>query len=110
MYLIPVRLLAELICHVLQWLADTCQYNTTLYCERGHSTFTEATGHYFKPLQSLAEFTPLRLTALGPTFWGNRARPFHWCTWNNFIWRGWKYSRCKERGHLWSCGGMSLLA
>lgn len=27
----------ELICHVLQWLADTCQYNTTLYCERGHS-------------------------------------------------------------------------
>lgn len=58
----------ELICHVLQWLADTCQYNTTLYCERGHSTFTGATGRHFKLLESLAEFTPLCLTGPGPTF------------------------------------------
>lgn len=35
---------------------------------RGHLTFTGATGQYFKLLHRLAEFTPLSLTALGPTF------------------------------------------
>lgn len=40
----------------------------SLNCERGCSTFTGATGRYYKLLQSLAGFTPLRLTALGPSF------------------------------------------
>ena len=58
----------ESIRHVLQWLVHTCHHKTTLHCERGRSAFTGATGHYFKLLGSLVEFTPLSLTALGPTF------------------------------------------
>lgn len=71
------------------------------YCEIGHSAFTWAMGQLFKLIQNLAEFTPLRLTALGSTF-SKAGLSFHWCTWNNFIWLCWKYSKCKEKGHLWS--------
>ena len=61
-----------------------------------------------QPLQSLAQFTPLRFNSPWPNVEENEQCPFHWGTWNNFIWRGWKDSRYKERerGHLRneSCG------
>lgn len=68
-------------------------------------TFPGATGQHFSLLRSRAELTALTLTAAGPTL-GNRLFLFyflslfflHRCTWNNFIWRGWKYSRWEEKG------------
>lgn len=83
-------------------------YSATLYCERGYLTFPGATGQHSSLLRSPAEFTSLTLTAAGPTL-GNRAHRLllsffflffflRRCTWNNFIWRGWKYSRWEEKG------------